>query len=66
MKQCSDDVFTAIITTIYSYIYCPPPSLPLFRNTALEGLFDKRQTPKPMKTGTTIAGVVFKASMKLF
>ncbi|TWW65968.1 Proteasome subunit beta type-7, partial [Takifugu flavidus] len=32
------------------------------RNAALRGLFEGGKTPKPMKTGTTIAGVVFKAS----
>nr|ACQ58859.1 Proteasome subunit beta type-7 precursor [Anoplopoma fimbria] len=34
------------------------------RNAALEGLFDG-QTPKPPKTGTTIAGVVFKDGVVL-
>ncbi|KAM6903727.1 proteasome subunit beta type-7-like [Lycodopsis pacificus] len=34
------------------------------RNAALEGLFDG-QTPKPLKTGTTIAGVVFKDGVVL-
>lgn len=37
----------------------------LYRNAALEGLFDGGQPPKPMKTGTTIAGVVFKVSITL-
>uniref|UniRef100_A0A7N8Y3G9 Proteasome 20S subunit beta 13a n=1 Tax=Mastacembelus armatus TaxID=205130 RepID=A0A7N8Y3G9_9TELE len=35
------------------------------RNAALEGLFGGGQTPKPMKTGTTIAGVVFKDGVVL-
>uniref|UniRef100_A0A3Q1G9L4 Proteasome 20S subunit beta 13a n=1 Tax=Acanthochromis polyacanthus TaxID=80966 RepID=A0A3Q1G9L4_9TELE len=35
------------------------------RNTALEGLFDGGETPKPLKTGTTIAGVVFKDGVVL-
>ncbi|XP_036001697.1 proteasome subunit beta type-7-like [Fundulus heteroclitus] len=35
------------------------------RNAALEGLFDGGQTPKPLKTGTTIAGVVFKDGVVL-
>uniref|UniRef100_A0A3Q4NBS9 Proteasome subunit beta n=1 Tax=Neolamprologus brichardi TaxID=32507 RepID=A0A3Q4NBS9_NEOBR len=35
------------------------------RNAALEGLFDGGNTPKPMKTGTTIAGVVFKDGVVL-
>uniref|UniRef100_A0A669BXJ1 Proteasome 20S subunit beta 13a n=1 Tax=Oreochromis niloticus TaxID=8128 RepID=A0A669BXJ1_ORENI len=35
------------------------------RNAALEGLFDGGKTPKPMKTGTTIAGVVFKDGVVL-
>ncbi|KAM3595805.1 uncharacterized protein V6R79_003102 [Siganus canaliculatus] len=35
------------------------------RNTALEGLFDGVGTPKPLKTGTTIAGVVFKDGVVL-
>lgn len=34
----------------------------LRRNAALEGHCERRQVPKPLKTGTTIAGVVFKAS----
>ncbi|XP_068566930.1 proteasome 20S subunit beta 13a [Cebidichthys violaceus] len=34
------------------------------RNVALEGLFDG-QTPKPLKTGTTIAGLVFKDGVVL-
>ncbi|XP_037650663.1 proteasome 20S subunit beta 13a [Sebastes umbrosus] len=34
------------------------------RNAALEGLFDGH-TPKPMKTGTTIAGMVFKDGVVL-
>lgn len=37
---------------------------PLSRNAALGGLFEEGQAPKAMKTGTTIAGVVFKASTK--
>ncbi|KAI3358848.1 hypothetical protein L3Q82_015239 [Scortum barcoo] len=47
----------------------PPPGFNFdnaTRNAAIEGLFDGGQAPKPLKTGTTIAGVVFKASMKLF
>lgn len=45
----------------------PPPSIThLSRNAALEGLFDGGQTPKPLKTGTTIAGVVFKVIIKGF
>ncbi|KAK5854725.1 hypothetical protein PBY51_004897 [Eleginops maclovinus] len=35
------------------------------RNAALEGLYDGGQTPKPLKTGTTIAGVVFKDGVVL-
>ncbi|XP_015259006.1 PREDICTED: proteasome subunit beta type-7-like [Cyprinodon variegatus] len=35
------------------------------RNSALEGLFEGGQTPKPLKTGTTIAGVVFKDGVVL-
>lgn len=35
------------------------------RNAALEGLFDGGHTPKPLKTGTTIAGVVFKDGVVL-
>ncbi|PWA32039.1 hypothetical protein CCH79_00020201 [Gambusia affinis] len=35
------------------------------RNAALEGLFEGGQTPKPLKTGTTIAGVVFKDGVVL-
>uniref|UniRef100_A0A3Q4N4P6 Proteasome 20S subunit beta 13a n=1 Tax=Neolamprologus brichardi TaxID=32507 RepID=A0A3Q4N4P6_NEOBR len=35
------------------------------RNAALNGLFDGGKTPKPMKTGTTIAGVVFKDGVVL-
>ncbi|XP_035477148.1 proteasome 20S subunit beta 13a [Scophthalmus maximus] len=35
------------------------------RNVALEGLFEGGQTPKPLKTGTTIAGVVFKDGVVL-
>lgn len=38
-----------------------PVSPSLSRNAELAGLFDG-QIPKPVKTGTTIAGVVFKAS----
>nr|CAC13118.1 low molecular mass polypeptide subunit PSMB10 [Takifugu rubripes] len=35
------------------------------RNAALRGLFEGGKTPKPMKTGTTIAGVVFKDGVVL-
>ncbi|XP_023815700.1 proteasome subunit beta type-7-like [Oryzias latipes] len=35
------------------------------RNAAFEGLFEGGQTPKPLKTGTTIAGVVFKDGVVL-
>ncbi|CAF87365.1 unnamed protein product [Tetraodon nigroviridis] len=35
------------------------------RNAALRGLFEGSQTPKPLKTGTTIAGVVFKDGVVL-
>lgn len=35
------------------------------RNAALEGLFEGGQAPKPLKTGTTIAGVVFKDGVVL-
>ncbi|XP_029919959.1 proteasome 20S subunit beta 13a [Myripristis murdjan] len=35
------------------------------RNAALEGLLEKGQAPKPLKTGTTIAGVVFKDGVVL-
>uniref|UniRef100_A0A3B4A8E2 Proteasome subunit beta n=1 Tax=Periophthalmus magnuspinnatus TaxID=409849 RepID=A0A3B4A8E2_9GOBI len=35
------------------------------RNAALEELFEGGKTPKPMKTGTTIAGVVFKDGVVL-
>ncbi|KAM6899784.1 proteasome 20S subunit beta 13a [Xenentodon cancila] len=35
------------------------------RNAALEGLLDGVQTPKPLKTGTTIAGLVFKDGVVL-
>ncbi|XP_023270467.1 proteasome subunit beta type-7-like [Seriola lalandi dorsalis] len=35
------------------------------RNAALEGHFEGGQTPKPLKTGTTIAGVVFKDGVVL-
>ncbi|XP_005808235.1 proteasome subunit beta type-7-like [Xiphophorus maculatus] len=35
------------------------------RNAALEALFEGGQTPKPLKTGTTIAGVVFKDGVVL-
>uniref|UniRef100_A0A1A8DTI8 Proteasome subunit beta n=1 Tax=Nothobranchius kadleci TaxID=1051664 RepID=A0A1A8DTI8_NOTKA len=35
------------------------------RNAALEGLFDGGLTPKPLKTGTTIAGVVYKDGVVL-
>ncbi|XP_045899297.1 proteasome 20S subunit beta 13a [Micropterus dolomieu] len=35
------------------------------RNAALEGLFKGGQAPKPLKTGTTIAGVVFKDGVVL-
>ncbi|KAF7652764.1 hypothetical protein LDENG_00092550 [Lucifuga dentata] len=35
------------------------------RNAALEGLLGGGQTPKPLKTGTTIAGVVFKDGVVL-
>nr|XP_004573096.1 proteasome subunit beta type-7 [Maylandia zebra] len=35
------------------------------RNAALEGLFDRGKAPKAMKTGTTIAGVVFKDGVVL-
>lgn len=39
----------------------PPP---VCRNAALGGLFEGSKTPKPVKTGTTIAGLVFKASIQ--
>ncbi|MEQ2316783.1 Proteasome subunit beta type-7, partial [Ameca splendens] len=35
------------------------------RNVGLGNLLDGEQTPKPMKTGTTIAGVVFKDGVVL-
>ncbi|XP_024115479.1 proteasome 20S subunit beta 13a [Oryzias melastigma] len=35
------------------------------RNAAFEGLFEEGHPPKPMKTGTTIAGVVFKDGVVL-
>ncbi|XP_075907677.1 proteasome 20S subunit beta 13a [Nelusetta ayraudi] len=35
------------------------------RNTTLAGHFERRQAPKPLKTGTTIAGVVFKDGVVL-
>ncbi|RVE66804.1 hypothetical protein OJAV_G00110990 [Oryzias javanicus] len=35
------------------------------RNAAFEGLFEGGHPPKPMKTGTTIAGVVFKDGVVL-
>lgn len=35
------------------------------RNAALEGCFEGGKTPKPLKTGTTIAGVVFKDGVVL-
>ncbi|CAG11682.1 unnamed protein product [Tetraodon nigroviridis] len=35
------------------------------RNAALRGLLEGSQTPKPLKTGTTIAGVVFKDGVVL-
>lgn len=49
-------LYSADVLNLYFLIH--PPS----RNAALRGLFGGSKTPKPVKTGTTIAGVVFKAS----
>ncbi|KAM3858285.1 proteasome subunit beta type-7-like [Diretmus argenteus] len=35
------------------------------RNSVLEGLHEGKQTPKPLKTGTTIAGLLFKDGVVL-
>lgn len=59
MKQYSDDVFVIINIGSYKSELFP------CRNAALGGLIKGGAAPKPLKTGTTIAGVVFKASTRL-
>uniref|UniRef100_A0A3Q3WWG4 Proteasome subunit beta n=1 Tax=Mola mola TaxID=94237 RepID=A0A3Q3WWG4_MOLML len=44
---------------------CCPYTLTVSRNAALQGVFGGGETPKPLKTGTTIAGVVFKDGVVL-
>lgn len=53
-------LYSTVNMQVVHLLFPKPP--PLSRNAALRGLFDGSKTPKPLKTGTTIAGVVFKAS----